>query len=55
MLPRGKKQQCISQYANDSSFVVRGEKKDVDELVRLLKTFSEASEMEINRDKSCAY
>ena len=51
----GKKQQCISQYADDSSFMVRGEKNDVDELVRLLTTFSKTSGMEINWDKSCAY
>ena len=55
VLPGGKKQQCISQYADDSSFMVRGEKRDIDELVRLLKTFSEASGMEINWDKSCPY
>ena len=54
-LPGGKKQHCISLYADDSSFMKRGEKNDVDELVRLLTTFSKASEMEINWDKSCAY
>jgi hypothetical protein len=48
ILPGDKKQQSISQYADDSSFMVRGEKKYVDELVRLLKVFSEASVMEIN-------
>ena len=51
----GKKQQYISQYVDDLSFMVRGEKKDIDELVKLLKAFSEASGMEINWDKSCAY
>ena len=40
---------------DDSLFVVRGEKRYVDELVRILKVFSEASGMEINWDKSCAY
>lgn len=55
VLPGGKKQQFISQYADDSSFMVKGEKKDVDELVRLLKRFSEASGMEINWKKSSAY
>src|ERR1700738_497744 len=30
VLPGGKKQQCISQHANDSSFMVRGEKRDID-------------------------
>ena len=55
MLPGGKKQQCISQYADNSSFMVKGDKRDIDELVKLLKTFSEASGMKINWDKSCAY
>ena len=55
VLPGGKKQQCISQYADDSSFMVKGDKRDVDELVRLLKMFSEASGMEINWEKSSAY
>ena len=35
--------------------MVKGEKRDVDELVRILKEFSEASGMEINWEKSCAY
>ena len=55
VLSGGKKQQCISQYTDDSSFMVRGDKRDINELVKLLKTFSEASGMEINWDKSCAY
>ena len=38
-LPGGDKEQNISQYADDSSFMVRGEKKYVDELARLLKVF----------------
>ena len=38
-LPGGKKQQSISQYVDDSSFMVRGEMRYVDELVRLLKVF----------------
>jgi hypothetical protein len=54
-LPGGTKQQCISQYADDSSFMVKGEKRYVDELVRILKVFSAASGMEINWEKSCAY
>ena len=54
-LPGGKKQQCISQYADDSSFMVRGTKEDVDKLVRILETFSQTSGMEINWEKSCAY
>ena len=35
--------------------MVRGSKKDVDELVRLLGIFSKASGMEINWEKSSAY
>ena len=54
-LPGGRKQQSISQYTDDASFIVRGEKKFVDELMRLLVFFSEASEMEINWKKTCAY
>jgi hypothetical protein len=54
-LPGGNKQQSISQYADDSSFMIRREKKYVDELVRLLKVFSETSGMEINWEKSSAY
>lgn len=38
----------ISQYAENSSFMVRGEKCYVDELARLLEVFNEALEMEIN-------
>lgn len=48
LLPGGKKQQCISQYRDDSSFFIRGIKKDVDEIVRILKIFSEALKIEIN-------
>ena len=55
ILPGGKKQQSISQYVDDSSFMVRGEKMYVDELVRILKVFSAASGMEINWEKSSAY
>lgn len=55
ILPEGNKQQSISQYADDSSFIVRVEKKYVDELVCLLKVFSETSGMEINWVKSFAY
>ena len=54
-LPGGKKQLNISKYADDSSFMVRGEKRYVDELVRLLKVFSEAFGMQINWEKSSAY
>lgn len=47
-LPSGKKQHCISQYADDLSFMVRGDKRYVDELVGLLKVLNEASRMEIH-------
>ena len=35
--------------------MIKGKKRDVDELVKLLKTFSEALCIEINWEKSCAY
>lgn len=54
-LPGGKRQQNISQYADDSSFMVRGDKRYVDELVRILEVFTEASWVEINWEKFCAY
>lgn len=47
-LPGRKKQQSISQYANDSLFMVRGDKRSVDEFVSLLKVFSTTLGMEIN-------
>lgn len=36
----GKKNSSISQYADNSSFMVRGETKYINELVRILKIFS---------------
>lgn len=51
----GKKQQNISQYAHDLSFMIKGNKSDVDELVRLFKPFNATSRMEINWNKSCTY
>jgi hypothetical protein len=41
-----RKQQNISQDTNDSSFMVLGDNQYVDELVRLLKIFSEVSKNE---------
>jgi hypothetical protein len=35
--------------------MVRGVKENVDELVKILETFSQASGMKINWEKSCAY
>lgn len=49
------KQQCISQNAHNFLFRVRGDKKCVDKLMRLLTNFSDASKTEINWEKSCAY
>ena len=46
-LPGDRKQQYISQYTNDSSFMVRGDKHYVDEMMRILKVFIEASGMKI--------
>ena len=42
-----RRQQSIIQYADDYVFV--------DELVRLLRLFSDASGMKINWEKTCAY
>lgn len=47
-LPGCNKQQSNSQYVDVSSFMVRGEKQYVDELVHLLIDFSATSCMEIN-------
>ena len=54
-LPCGNKQQIISQYADDSSVVVRGDKKYVEELVKILMVFSDTSKIEIKWNKSCVY
>lgn len=54
-MPREEKQQSISQYIDDSSFVVSGKKKYVNELVCMLKVFSATSSMEINWEKLYAY
>ena len=54
-LPGGRRQQSIIQYADDSAFMIRGEKTYIDKLVRLLQIFTEASGMEINWEKSSAY
>ena len=48
ILPWGIKQQTILQYVDDSSVMIRGDKQYVDELVRLLVVFSEATIMEIH-------
>lgn len=42
LIPGERKQHCISQYAGDSSIMIRGVKKNIDEIVRTLKIFSEA-------------
>lgn len=39
----GGKYQCILQYADDSSFLIGGDKPFADELVRLLEIFSPVS------------
>lgn len=52
---KDKKQHYIFQYTDDSSFMIRGDKRDVDEMIMILKVFSEASGMKINWEKSCVY
>lgn len=47
--------QSISQYVENPSFMVRGEKSYVDELARLLKVFNEASKMDTIWDKLWFY
>lgn len=54
-MQKGNKQQCISKYVDTSSFIIRGDKYDVHKLVRLLKTFSVRSWMEINWENLCSY
>ena len=44
----------MSQHADDSSFMIRVDKQCMDELVRLLRAFREASCMGINWDESYA-
>lgn len=44
----GTKQHTILQYTHGSSFMGRGDKQCVDELVKFLKLFNKASWMEIN-------
>lgn len=48
ILPIRIKQQNIFEYADESFIMIRGEKRYVDELMRLLKIFSAASGMKIN-------
>ena len=47
LLLRRRKQQSIIQYANDSAFMIRGDKKFVDEINYLLRFFNDASRIEI--------
>jgi len=47
-LPWGTKHQTILWYVDDSLVMVRGDEQYVDELVRLLVVFSEASIMKFN-------
>ena len=51
----GNKQQSISQYTDDASFMIGSKNRYVDELVHLLEEFSAASSMKTHWEKSCAY
>ena len=53
-LPQGE-QQSILQYLNNILFMMRREKRFIDELVHLLKKNCDESGLEINREKFCAY
>jgi hypothetical protein len=48
-------QQIISQYADDSSLTLRGEEATVVHTVSILDTFTQATGLLINQEKSCAY
>jgi hypothetical protein len=54
-LPCGNRQQIIAQYADDTSFTLRGEEESVRNLIYLLETFCAASGLVLNWRKSCGY
>jgi hypothetical protein len=54
-LPGSREQQIIYQYADDSSLTLRGEENIVDRIVSVLDTFSKATRLIINQEKSSAY
>ena len=48
-------QQIITQYVDDTSFIIEGEEVTVGNLVRLLNTVNSTSRHEINWNKSTTY
>ena len=54
-LPQCNSQHIISQYAVDTSFMVKAEETNVDNLVGILHKFEVAFGLEINWHKSVAY
>jgi hypothetical protein len=54
-LPGSVKQQLISQFANDTSFMLRAIQSNATNLIRLLENFKDVAGLEINWTKSHAY
>jgi exonuclease III len=54
-LPFGNRQQIIAQYADDTSFTLRGEKEPVRNLIYILETFCAASGLVLNWGKSSGH
>jgi hypothetical protein len=54
-LPFGNRQQIITQYADDTSFTLKGEEEPVKNLIYLLDTFCAASGLVLNWRKSSGY
>jgi hypothetical protein len=54
-LPRSQEQQIMAQYADDSSLILRGEEYVVNNAVMTLDSFSTATGLQLNWDKSSAY
>jgi hypothetical protein len=54
LLPRGLKQQLISYYVDNTTFIIRGEEKIIHNMVNLLEVFLSISGLELNWDKFLA-
>lgn len=54
-LPGGNIQQVLAQFADDTSFTLLGEKRLAIALVAILDSFCLASDLVLNRGKSCGY
>ncbi len=54
LLPRGLKQQLISYYVDNTTFIIRGKEKNTHNMVNLLEVFLSISGLELNWDKFLA-